>query len=505
MRNKQTPPLEVQLKRYFWLIMFLQLFLWSFLPAFIRHSTTHDLIEALTWGRQFEWGYEKNPFLVGILAHLGGLFGNSGFGIYLIQQLFILLGVWSTKQLTFELTHNRSYAFISATAVLLYFFYNFEVQLNNDNYILQGLLPLSALCFYRGVKNNDLKQWFFSAASLALATLAKYSAILFFPLYILYLLFSKQGKKYLFSSKPYLAFLLYSLVLLPHLIWLHHQSFHALHYAFLERGELQQLTNLAYLRNNLSSLLSIFLETLPGLLAILIAIEYKAGATVKLLDPDGQFFSCLLGLGPIILLFMLASVLGFLIRTEWFMPFLSFLGTAFFVTFQPATSRRSITRYIVFLIALMLTTGFVYIMVSKKRTAIYYPGPEIAKFATQLWHTQYKTKLAYVAGSRYTAGYIAFYSADKPQVWIDWNSKKSPWVDINTLRCKGGLFVIESSNDKSHNNNDFSPILHQQFPRLRNVPVQDFQWHRNPKNQPPIKIHFALLPPNKAYCHLINN
>ncbi|BBB15615.1 undecaprenyl-phosphomannose:protein mannosyltransferase [Candidatus Rickettsiella viridis] len=484
--------------------MFLQLLLWSLLPVFIRHSTTHDIIEALTWGRQFEWGYEKNPFLVGILAHLGGLFGNNGFGIYLIQQLFILLGVWSTKQLTFELSHNRNYAFISATALLLYFFYNFEVQLNNDNYILQGLLPFSALCFYRGIKNNDLKQWFFSAASLALATLAKYSAVLFLPLYVLYLLFSKQGKKYLFSSKPYLAFLLYGLMLLPHLIWLNHQSFHPLHYAFLERGKLQQLTHLEYLFYNSSSLLSIFLEMLPGLLAILFAIEYKTGSTAKLLDSDGRFFSCLIGLGPIILLFILASVLGFLIRTEWFMPFLSFLGTVFFVIFQPSISKRSITRYIVFLITLMLTTGFIYIIISKKRTAIYYPGPEIANVATQLWHAQYKTKLAYVAGSRYTAGYIAFYSPDKPQVWVDWDNKKSPWVDLNTLHCKGGLFVLESSNDKAHKKNDFSPIIRQQFPMLLDVPVQYFQWHRNPTNKPPLEVRFALLAPNKAYCHSIN-
>lgn len=482
--------------------MFLQLLLWSFVPIFIRHSTTNDLIEALVWGRQFEWGYDKNPFLVGVLAHIGGLVANNGFGVYLIQQLFIILGVWSTKQLTFELTANKSYAFVSATALLLYFFYNFEVQLFNDNYILLGLLPFSALCFYLGVNNNDLKNWLFSAASLALATLAKYSAIFFLPVYFFYLVFSKKGRGYLFSSKPYLAFLLFGLMLIPHLIWLNQHDFYPFHYAFIERGALKQLSNLQNLLFSVSSLFSSLLKMLPGLLAIITAIEYKRGLGVKLLNSNDTFFSCLLGFGPIIFFFLLASILGFLIQIEWFVPFLSFVGTAFFVIFKPPISKHSINRYIIVLITLMIITNFSYILVSKKRTELHYPGPEMAKFATQLWHTQYQTKLSYIAGNRFPAGYIAFYSSDKPQVWTEWDTTRSSWIDLHVLRCKGALFVTEKFNARLHETPDFPAQIRQQFPELHNFPIQIFKWYRNPANKPPIKVRFALLPPNKDYCYV---
>ncbi|MES2141566.1 MAG: glycosyltransferase family 39 protein [Pseudomonadota bacterium] len=511
MKTLKISALQARLNHYFWIIALLQLCLWTFLPFFIRHAVGNDLIEALTWGHQFEWGYDKNPFLPGLLANMGGLFGHSGFGIYFIQQLFILLGVWSVRTLTFELTDNPAYAFIAAIALLLCASYNIEVQIYNDNYILQGLLPLSALFFYRGIKNNNLKPWLFSAVILSLATLAKYSAIIFLPLYALYLLFSPQRKAYYFSIKPYLALLLYSLMLLPNIIWLYNQDFNALSYAFLARGLLHQLAYLQYLNNNLDFLLTLLTQTLPALLAVLIAIEYKKNSSHAYLthtafsstSNNPLLYSCLLGLGPISLLFILASLLGFSLHREWGSTFISFLGTTFLVIFQPAISHRSITRFTLFTVTVMLSFALGYIIVSEKNDTGAYPGPEIAKFATQLWRSQFGTKLAYVAGDRYTAGYIGYYSADKPSVWMEWNNNNSPWISQKAMRCKGALFVIESGHTVQHffKGSRFPSFVRVQFPNLIYLPLQSFNGYRNHTQQAPIEVRFALLPPDKAYCN----
>ncbi|BBB15616.1 undecaprenyl-phosphomannose:protein mannosyltransferase [Candidatus Rickettsiella viridis] len=486
--------------------MFLQLFLWSFLPVFIRHAVGNDLIEALTWGHQFQWGYDKNPFLPGILAHLGGIFGFNGFGIYFIQQLFILLGVWSVRALTFELTNNSAYAFIAAVALLLCSAYNIDVQIYNDNYILQGLLPLCALFSYRGVKNNDLKYWLFSAAILGLATLAKYSAILLLPLYALYLLLCSERKKHYFSAKPYLTLLLYALILLPNLIWLYQQDFNAISYAFLARGLLNQLSYLQYLNNNLDFLLNFLIIILPSLFALLVVIEYKKNAN-NIYPPssitfDAYLYSFLMGLGPIILIFILASLLSFSLHREWGSTFISFLGSAFFVFFKPRISQRSINRFTIFIVTVMLSFGLGYLIVSLKNDTGAYPGPEIAKAATQVWHEHYAKKLPYVAGDRYTAGYIGYYSADKPQVWMEWNSSTSPWIDKKKLRCEGALFIIESGHTVQHffKGTQFPTFVRNQFPNLVQLPERSFAWYRNHTQQNPIKVHFALLPLDKNYC-----
>jgi len=507
---EQISRFSSHLERLFWLLALLHLCLWSILPVFIRHATTGDLIEALTWGRQFEWGYDKNPFLVGSLAYLGGLFGNSGIGIYFIQQLFILLGIWSVKQLTLKLTNNRSYAFISATVLLIVFCFNFEVQINNDNYVLQGLLPLSALFFYDAIKKQSLKYWFFSAISLGLATLAKYSAVIFLPLYTFFLLLTKN-RKYFLSSKPYLALLLYGFMLLPHLIWLYQHNFTTINYAFLARGELHQHSHLQYLGNHIVFLLSILIELFPVTLLLLTAIEYRKRSDInflaerdivfKLSENSERFFIYLFGLAPIILLFTLANMFGFSLRLEWIDPFLCFLVSIFFVIFQPTISQRSITRYTLCLITLMLGIVLGYIMVSKQRHVGSYPAPEIAKFATQLWHKYYKKRLLYVAGDRYTAGYIAYYSTDKPQVWMEWNMYTSPWIVLNRLRCEGALFVIEHGHPAHqwYTGINFPTLVQKQFPRLIVFPLQSFKWYHNVLKEP-VTLRFGFLPPDKSYC-----
>jgi hypothetical protein len=501
-----------ELTWHFWLIALLQLCLWSLLPVFIRHAIGNDLIEALTWGRQFEWGYDKNPFLPGLLAHLGGLIGLNGLGIYFIQQVFILLGLWSVRALTLELSAHPGYAFTAAISLLLCISYNLDVQIYNDNYILQGLLPLSALCFYLGVKNNDLKQWLFSAIILGLATLAKYSAIIFIPLYALYLLYSKQGKYYL-SLKPYLALLVYSLVLLPNLIWLYHQDFNALSYAFLARGLLHQLAYLQYFNNNLDFLLSILTGILPSLLALAIAIEYKKNPIETTFIPAQQqkrfnacLYSGLIGLGPLSLLFILASLLGLSLHREWGSTFISFFGTFLLVLLQPPISQRSLKRFTVFTVTAMLSFALGYVIVSEKNDVGAYPGPEIAKVATQVWHTHFASQLIYVAGDRYTVGYIGYYSADKPQVWMEWNPSNSPWIRQNRIRCKGALFAIESGHTVQHffKGTHFPFFVHKQFPTLIELPLQSFKWYRNNTQQAPIVIRFALLPPDKTYCNATN-
>jgi hypothetical protein len=503
-----NPVFQKQLNRYFWLIVTLQLCLWSILPLFIRHSLGNDLIEALAWGRQFAWGYDKNPFLPGFLAHLGGLFGLNGFVIYLIQQLFIVLGIWSVKELTFELTNNSGYALVASAALLLCSSYNLDVQIYNDNYILQGLLPFSALFFYRGIKKNNLKQWLLSAGSLGLATLAKYSAVLFLPVYALYLLLAPKARGYYFSSKPYLALLLYGILLLPNIIWLYHQNFNALQYAFIARGLLHQLEYSRYLNNNLDFLLNLLLEILPTLLALFIAIEYKKNVPNSSFPqtPNKEFsatlYSCLLGFGPLILLYIAASLLGFFLYREWGSSLLSFLGTALLSIFHPRISQRSVMRFVVFNATIMVSFGIGYVIVSEKNDAGAYPGPEIAKSATQLWHRYYASPLLYVGGDRYTAGYIGYYSKDKPQIWLEWNSNNSPWINKKTILCKGALFAIGSGHTVQHffKGTQFPAFIHQQFPNLIIFPLQSFSWYRNHTHQPPIKIRFALLPPDKSYC-----
>ncbi len=72
--------------------VFAHLLGWTLIPAFIRYNLPLDAIEGAMWGQQFEWGYDKNPFMNGWLTGLAALLSDhSSLMIYLLSQLSVVI------------------------------------------------------------------------------------------------------------------------------------------------------------------------------------------------------------------------------------------------------------------------------------------------------------------------------------------------------------------------------------------------------------------------------
>ena len=66
-------------------LILLHTFLWTGLSALARDSLPADTLEAIAWGLQWEWGYDKHPFLAAWLAGtVGKLTGHVGWEMYLL-------------------------------------------------------------------------------------------------------------------------------------------------------------------------------------------------------------------------------------------------------------------------------------------------------------------------------------------------------------------------------------------------------------------------------------
>ena len=128
----------------FYSVALLHLVLWTLLPVFARFTLSHDAIEAFVWSQHLTWGYDKNPYFVGWVTHFAFWLSHGNvWGYYFIQQLFIVLGLWSIWQLSRRLFGEKTA--LVATFVLegcLYF--TAYVMINNDNFLLLGLLPFAA-------------------------------------------------------------------------------------------------------------------------------------------------------------------------------------------------------------------------------------------------------------------------------------------------------------------------------------------------------------------------
>lgn len=481
----------------FWVAALIQVLTWSVLPVYVRHGLNPDFIEAVTWGHQFSWGYDKNPWLPGLLAHAGIVIGGeSGIGIYFIQSCFILLGLWSVWRLT-EAISNSVYALVAALMLGTLVSYTIELQIYNDNYILMGLLPYASLIFFRILQKNKLQDWLAVSAVLGLATMGKYDAILLGISFLIFLIVHPNRKHYFFSYKIVLAMILYLAICLPNIIWLFQHDFITLTYTFNERGKLGQTHFSDVIENNLMFIKDTIINFLPALLLMGLAFSRQSTIIKPSLTKQEKSFIVWAAMGPILILLFMGFFMGIMLHSEWSTTFVGLWGTLLLVMLKPSISMVSLNRFIgmVFLLLILLPTSYYYF--SMKNDAGGYPAPEIAKLASTVWREHYHTKLHYVAGDRYVAGYVGLHAIDKPAVWMEWNSAVSPWINVNDLKCKGALFIQDSGHSKQQffSGLSFPDFVVKSFPTLKVLPPIHVKWYRNNEKKQDLYVLIGLLPP----------
>ena len=77
----------------FFVFLFIHLLLWVFAPSLTNKNLPLDTIEALAWGSNLDWGFNKHPpfsaFAVEIFYQI---FGSNDWAYYLLSQIFVIVG-----------------------------------------------------------------------------------------------------------------------------------------------------------------------------------------------------------------------------------------------------------------------------------------------------------------------------------------------------------------------------------------------------------------------------
>src|SRR5262249_45701138 len=75
-----------------------------------------------------------------------------------------------------------------------------------------------------------------------------------------------------------------------------------------------------------------------------------------------------------------------------------------------------------------------------------FPGQALAAQVTQGWRARYGTPLPVVAGDKWFAEYVGFYSADHPDVHDlgDPDPRKTPWTSDADVNHRGGVLVWDA-------------------------------------------------------------
>ena len=420
----------------FYLFLIAHLFVWTLIPSITNNNLPLDTIEALAWGSNLDWGYNKHPPVSAFFVEFFYfLFGSNDIAYYFLSQIFVISAFYIVWIFSNEFFQNKTLSFFSVLILEGIYFYNFTTPEFNVN-VCQ--LPFWALTVYLSwklymKKDTNTVILILLGVTAAIGFLTKYlfaylllSVVMIFA----YEFFITKTRK--IDFKHYLPIEIFFVLLVPHLIWLFQNDFITIKYAFNRAG----LVDYSFL-NHLKFPI-IFLIKQIGILIPFFVLCYFIIKKIKIrfdLKDKKKYFILLINFLPIVLMFVTSVVTGSKIRTMWMTPFYLFFGVLILSMFDIKDDEQTFKEFFKpFLILFLLspiTYGLVSLINENKRTD--YQGKVEANKVLQVWQKDFTEKINVVLGDEWYAGNISYHMEGRP-VWLGEINQKN--VDLlNAYIC----------------------------------------------------------------------
>ena len=407
------------IKNLFYIFIIAHLILWTLIPSLTNQNLPLDTIEALAWGSNLDWGFNKHPpasaFFIEIFYQI---FGAQDWAYYLLSQIFIVIAFIVVFRFADELFKNKTLSLISVLLLEGVYFYNFTTPEFNVN-ICQ--LPFWALCVYYSWRLFDkqevnLKDCFWLGIFAAIGFLSKYLFIyllLAIDLLFFYTIFIKRYKK--FDFKYLISLEVFIVLLVPHLIWLTNNDYITITYGLARTGLEHSglLDHIIYPLKFLGKQIGILIPFFIMLFFLIKKFKFRISLKDKKL-----LFLIFINLAPIVLMFLTSMLTGSKIRTMWMTPFYLFFGVLIVYIFQAQINLKKLNGFISAFLILFIFSPFAYAYISitesDKRTD--YFGKEIAEKTQYSWDQDHKEPINVVLGDEWQAGNLSYHLKSRP-VW----------------------------------------------------------------------------------------
>ena len=85
---------KINTKSVFYVFVTIHLILWTLVPTLTNNNLPLDTIEALAWGSDLDWGFNKHPPASAFfLEFFYQIFGAQDWAYYLLSQIFVARGL----------------------------------------------------------------------------------------------------------------------------------------------------------------------------------------------------------------------------------------------------------------------------------------------------------------------------------------------------------------------------------------------------------------------------
>tara|TARA_Y100001970_G_scaffold292733_1_gene435513 strand:- start:1003 stop:2325 length:1323 start_codon:yes stop_codon:yes gene_type:complete len=402
----------------FFIFIFSHLIIWTLIPTITNNNLPLDVIEALAWGSNLDWGSNKHPPASAFFPEIFyRIFGAQDWAYYLLSQIFVIIAFIYVFKLANEIFNNSKLSLISVLLLESIYFYNFTSPEFNVN-VCQ--LPFWSMVTYYSWKIYCSKEinfldCFFVGLFAAIGFLSKYLFVyllISIDLLFIYLIFIKKTKK--FDFKYIITVEVFVVLLVPHFIWLFNNDFISIFYG-IKRTGLEESVIFDHLKYPF-----IFLFKQIGILIPFFFLAFLLVKRIKFkinFQDKKLFFLIFINIMPIILMFLTSAITGSKIRTMWMTPFYLFFGVLFVYMLQSQINLKKIDTFLYSFLFLFFLSPILYSFESlnnkDKRTD--YPGKEIAAKVQLIWDKDFDKEIEFITGNEWKAGNLSYHLKSRPR------------------------------------------------------------------------------------------
>jgi hypothetical protein len=426
---------------------------WTLVPTVLYPNLPLDLIEARTYGPEWQFGYDKLPpmpwWMIEVMYRLIG----ADWSYYLLSQV-VVVAAFAIVWLAALPLVGAAGALASVLIVDGLHYFNFTAAKFNHDVVQLPFWALAGFAFHRAMREGRLGSWALLGAALGLALWAKYFIIMLAIPMALFVLIEPTARHTLRTRGPYVAIAVGLLAASPHLIWLVANDFLPLAYAETRlapaRGVLDHLTRpLIFVAGQLFWLI-------PSLLIALPLVYPRNDHPIAAADPRDRRIMTLIVFGPAVLLVAGGVVSGDRLITMWGYPFWLFLGLWLVMRARAPLDRPRLARigatWAIVTAAYVLAFVVDYAVlpfIGVRYRASLFPGDRLAAEISDRFRSATGTPLRYVISDMWLGGNIHQYGATHPLTVIDGKPARTPWIDQGDVRARGAA-VVWTGDDRTN-------------------------------------------------------
>ena len=427
-------------------VLFIHAAVWTILPTVLYVNLPLDLIEALTYGREWQLGYDKLPPLPWWLVEIAYRVAGHDFAYYLLAQLAVVAALWLVW-LTARPLVGPVGALAAALVVDGLHYLNYTSAKFNHDVIQLPFWALAGFAFHRALRGGWIGHWFLLGLAIGMSLWSKYFVVVLAAPLGLFILYDREARKVLATPGPYIAAAVALITMAPHLVWLVQNDF--LPFAYAGHRALPSRGLIDHVWHPFQFAISQAFFLIPSLLiAAPLFFPRRRDGKIKFgADAFDRRIVTWLAFGPILTVLAMSAISGRGTVAMWGYPLWLFLGV-WIVLATKAFDEARIVRLMLIWAAVFGCLAAAFILnyavlpnYDHRYRAVFFPGDEMGRELSQRYRAATGRPVVYVIGSMWDGGNVAHYAPEHPRVLIDGNPERASWIDLTDLRTKGALVV----------------------------------------------------------------